>query len=331
MEKKNTFSRWRGFNLPNMFSHYDAKDFEEEDFKWISEWGFNFVRIPLNYRLWTEEDDIYEIKEDVLKKIDLVIEWGEKYGIHTCINFHRAPGYCVNDELSEKFNLWKDEEAVDAFCYHWGIFAERYRDISSDTLSFNLVNEPPHPSEEVMTREDHERVIRKAVNHLRKIDPERLLIIDGISFGNEPLFELSDLAVGQSCRGYLPMGLTHYKASWVGGENWPEPVWPGAWHYGETWDRKKLEEHYTRWAALKDRGVGVHCGEAGAFKFTPHNVVLAWMKDLLEVLSERDIGFALWNFKGPFGILDSEREDVEYEDWQDHKLDRKMLSLLQAY
>ena len=53
-----------------------------------------------------------------------------------------------------------------------------------------------------------------------------------------PFFELSDLAVGQSCRGYLPMGLTHYKASWVGGENWPEPVWPGAWHYGESWDRK---------------------------------------------------------------------------------------------
>ncbi|HPU08214.1 MAG TPA: endoglucanase, partial [Candidatus Atribacteria bacterium] len=50
-----------------------------------------------------------------------------------------------------------------------------------------------------------------------------------------------------------------------------------------------------------------------------------------KILSERDIGFALWNFKGPFGILDSEREDVEYEDWQGQKLDRKMLSLLQAY
>ncbi len=331
MEQKNTFPRWRGFNLPNMFSYYSARDFEEEDFKWISEWGFNFARIPLNYRLWTEENDIHKIKEDILRKIDLVGEWGEKYGIHTCINFHRAPGYCVNNELPEKFNLWKDEEAVNAFCYHWGIFAERYKGISSEILSFNLVNEPPHPSEEIMTREDHERVIRKAVNHLRRIDPERLLIIDGISFGNEPLFELSDLAVGQSCRGYLPMGLTHYKASWVGGENWPEPVWPGAWHYGESWDRKKLEEHYAQWAALKDRGVGVHCGEVGAFKFTPHNVVLAWMKDLLEILSERDIGFALWNFKGPFGILDSEREDVEYEDWQGHKLDKKMLSLLQAY
>ncbi len=78
-------------------------------------------------------------------------------------------------------------------------------------------------------------------------------------------------------------------------------------------------------------GIGVHCGEAGAYKFTPHKVVLAWLRDLLEILKERDIGFALWNFKGPFGILDSDREDVDYEDWYGHKLDREMLKLLQEY
>ncbi len=47
---KNVIPRWRGFNLPNLFSYYHYKDFEEEDFKWISDWGFDFVRIPLNYR-----------------------------------------------------------------------------------------------------------------------------------------------------------------------------------------------------------------------------------------------------------------------------------------
>lgn len=32
---------------------------------------------------------------------------------------------------------------------------------------------------------------------------------------------------------------------------------------------------------------------------------------------------------GDFGILDSERKDVAYEDWHGHLLDRKMLDLLQ--
>ena len=41
-----------------------------------------------------------------------------------------------------------------------------------------------------------------------------------------------------------------------------------------------------------------------------------------------DIGFALWNFRGDFGILDSGRADVEYEDWHGHKLDRKLLDLI---
>jgi hypothetical protein len=38
----------------------------------------------------------------------------------------------------------------------------------------------------------------------------------------------------------------------------------------------------------------------------------------------------LWNFRGSFGVLDSGRADVQYEDWRGHKLDRAMLRLLQA-
>jgi len=330
MNRNNIIPRWKGFNLTNMFLFYGARPFEEEDFKWISDWGFNFVRIPLSYILWIYDEDLFKIKEEFFENIDKLITWGEKYKIHVCLNFHRAPGYCVNDEFIEKYNLWKDQEALEAFCFHWGFFAKRYKGVSPEFLSFNLVNEPSHPNE-TMSREDHERVIRKTVEYIRNIDSDRLIIVDGISYGNEPLPELIDLGVIQSCRGYLPMGLTHYKASWVGGENWPEPRWPGAWHYGELWDRGKLEEHYDKWFALITQGIGVHCGEAGAFKYTPHKVVLSWMRDLLEVLKERNIGFALWNFKGPFGILDSDRSDVEYVDWYGHKLDMEMLKLLQEY
>ena len=43
------------------------------------------------------------------------------------------------------------------------------------------------------------------------------------------------------------------------------------------------------------------------------------------------MGWALWNFRGANGVLDSQRADVKYEDFGGHKLDRKMLELLQRY
>ena len=72
-------------------------------------------------------------------------------------------------------------------------------------------------------------------------------------------------------------------------------------------------------------------GEWGAYKYTPHDVVLRWMKDLLELWREADFGWALWNLRGAFGAVDSGRADVKYEDHKSHKLDRKMLDLLRAH
>jgi endoglucanase len=39
----------------------------------------------------------------------------------------------------------------------------------------------------------------------------------------------------------------------------------------------------------------------------------------------------MWNLRGSFGVMDSERQDVQYEDFKGHKLDRKMLELLKRY
>ncbi len=95
--------------------------------------------------------------------------------------------------------------------------------------------------------------------------------------------------------------------------------------------RTMLEEFYKPWIELTKKGVGVHCGECGAWNKTPHDVFIAWFTDVLSILSENKIGFALWNFIGDFGVLNSGRTDIVYEDWQGHKLDRKLLNLLMKY
>jgi len=317
--------RWRGFNLLDMFTMRSRGDFQEDDFKWIRDLGFNFIRIPACHRIWIEDNDDFKLREPMLEKLDRAIELGGKYGLHVCLNFHRGPGYSVNQEFKEPFNLWKDQQALDAFCFQWQAMAQRYRGISRDKLSFNLINEPAGESER-MSRADHERVVRAAVAAIRDVSPSRLVIADGINWANEPLPELINLGIAQSCRAYQPMFISHYKASWVNSENFPEPAWPG-----NGWDRKRMEEQYRKWADLAKQGVGVHCGEGGAFNRTPHNVVLVWLRDVLEILTGHGIGLALWNFRGSFGIIDSGRSDVAYEDFNGHKLDRKLLSLLQEF
>jgi endoglucanase len=327
-----TLPRWRGFNLLEMFTTRSDGAWQENDFRSMAAWGFDWVRLPMCYTLWTEPDDPFALREEGLVKVDHAVRLGERYGIHVCLNLHRAPGYSVNRERQEPFNLWTDDAALEAFCFHWEAFARRYAGIPSGRLSFNLVNEPCDIAQGGLTRERHEAVMRTAVAAIRAIDPRRLIILDGLAYGRLPCPELADLGVAQSCRAYNPMGLTHYKANWVSSvDNSVVPTWPGSLDQGRSWDRTDLEALYAPWIALAQQGVGVHCGEGGAYQHTPHDVLLRWLEAVLEILKAANIGWALWNLRGPFGVLDSGRADVAYEDWHGHALDRKLLQLLQGY
>ena len=85
------------------------------------------------------------------------------------------------------------------------------------------------------------------------------------------------------------------------------------------------------WKDLEKLGCGVHVGEWGCYNRTPHAVALTWMKDYLELWRDAGWGWALWCFRGSFGILDSGRADVRYEAFNGHKLDREMLELLKEH
>lgn len=468
--------RWRGFNLLEKFhKEWSNGPFREEDFRLISELGFNFVRLPMDYRIWIKEDDWTKFDEKVFAEIDQAIAYGEKYNIHVCINFHRAPGYSVASP-KEATDLWTDDETQKICAKHWAFFARRYKGIPNDRLSFNLFNEPS-----LIDSETHLKVVRKIVQAIRAEDPDRLIIADGRMWGGMPCRELIELKIAQSTRGYAPMPITHHQASWIpngdqmatptswplplqihsyfygtqkselqsplkingnfdqpirlririgtvsghgklimkcdgeivweksfvcdGGEGeWQEAIFKSEWgiyqnrfdrdyfvdlpigtkeielsnvegdwltiteigfHDGSTehvlkliaiwggkhesvkvdqiasgwkfetptaYDRDWLWENYIEpWREIESRGVGVMVGEWGAFNKTPHDVVLRWMEDCLKNWQRANWGWALWNFRGSFGILDSDRADVEYELWRDHQLDRKMLELLQKY
>ena len=317
--------RWRGFNLLEKFNVSRNERFKEEDFALISELGFNFVRLPMDYRCWIDPSDPTSFREEVLREIDEAIDLGEKHGIHVCLNFHRAPGYTVA-KPPEKLSLWRDEEAQKLCALHWERFAQRYKGVPSSQLSFNLFNEPAG-----VDPETHRKVVEIVLDAIRKHDPDRLVICDGRDWGNTPPFELVGLGVAAATRGYQPFKLTHYRAGWVSGsDKWDTPTWPLR-DGGTLWTKETLRERCIKpWKELEAKGVGVMVGEFGAYNKTPHEVVLSWMKDCLDLWREAGWGWALWNFRGSFGVLDSDRADVRYEEWRGHKLDREMLELLQA-
>jgi aryl-phospho-beta-D-glucosidase BglC (GH1 family) len=340
--------RWRGFNLTNFFqalSRGESSDctLQEDDLRWIRDWGFDFIRLPMDYWLWIDSDwkstrklqpdDVLAIKESTLEKIDAAVDLCSKHGLHAMLNFHRAPGYCINDPEREPFVLWSDPRAEEAFVHHWDLFAKRYRGISAKELSFNLVNEAPTPREGYMSREDYVRVMSRAADAIRRHSPDRLIHIDGLSVGREPVEGMISQGVAQSVHAYWPAGISHYRASWVDrNSSFPMPSWPLKDKNGKiTADRQKLEEMYAPWAELARKGVGVHCGECGCYNKTPYAVFTAWFRDVMEILKGHGIGYALWNFRGSFGILDSGREDIVYEDWHGHKLDRQLLAMLQEH
>lgn len=466
-----------GFNLQEKFNRDNpatCKPFVEEDFRLISQLGFNFVRLPMDYRTWIVSNDWRRFDENILKEVDDAVSWGRRHGVHVCINFHRAPGYTVNTPPETK-SLWTDPEALEVCALHWQTFAKRYAGIPASQLSFNLLNEPGG-----IDGTTYSRVVTRLLSAIRSEDASRPVVVDGLSYGLDPVPELAGTKLTQSARGYLPMVLTHYRADWVAGSDLvPPPVWPlplfGDTLYGpmkkelqssiefsgdldgisavtvrvwqvsiradldiladdklvqrkhfecdtSTGDRKTIvtnaqwqvlqnifdrdvgtvlqrparritiscsdgdwlsflwleltessgRRHLFRpgtgrsvlqipvtvrrmsdglvfkcdrsqdkqwlwdnavlpWKVIESRGVPVHVGEFGAYRHTPHDVALRWMEDNLANWKSAGWGWALWNFRGPFGPLDSERADVQYEDFHGHKLDRKMLELLQRY
>ena len=370
-----TNPKWYGFNLleyfstdPDWMKYFPYKNdgmFLEDDFRLIRDWGFNWVRLPMDYRFWTDPQNLFKIHEEKIEPIDRAIRLGDKYAVHVNLCLHRAPGYCILDIMDEaltgihvtreKLDLFTDPKARDAFCYQWTYFATRYKSIDSRKLSFNLVNEPldlqaaakieeltkggkkkEEARRDVSERFAHqyEQVARSAIEAIRAHDPKRLIVSDGVQAGNEISPGLFDTHVLQSCHTYTPAAVTHYQCEWARGNaltgSEREPTWPLKDASGKiVADHASLADTFRPWSDLAAKGVPIHFGEMGCYKHTPPAVVLAWFNDTLRVVDDLHSGFALWNFRGPFGVLDTERPGTNYKDWRDHKLDFALLTLLQ--
>lgn len=321
-----------GFNFLWMFVRRPDGQPGEPDLRaldFLAKHGFNFVRIPTDYRIWTTDFDYFHPNEAVFEHIDGYLKELNDRGIHMSLNVHRAPGYCINRNDLERHNLWADEIAQDAFVFTWENFARRYKGVQSNQLSFDLVNEPPAVGQYGMTREIHAKVIRRTVAAISAIDPDRQIVIDGLGGGHLPMPELADLGVVHSGRGYQPMPISHFEAQWWDGHvGLPQPIYPGTQWDGKAWDRDVLRDFYQPWREVEAQGVTVHIGEFGCFNHTPNDVALAWFNDLFAIYKEFGWGYGMWNFEGDFGIVNHGRPGTTYENIDGYPVDRQLLELM---
>ena len=346
-----TLPRWKGFNLLDFFGPDPARQrppTKEDYFRWMRDWGFDFVRIPMAYPYYVDFDrsrdirpeEVFNINEERVEIINELVTLAHKYDMHVSLNLHRAPGYCINAGFREPYNLWFDKEAQEAFNFHWDMWARLYKNYSSDKISFDLVNEPAmrddpndqHSPARAVPGHAFRQVVKGATEAIRRHNPDHLVIAGGNNVGTTVVPELLDLGIAKSNRGYFPAHISHYRAPWVYADvdAVPTPTWPG-YYNGKYYSRETLVMHYAPWTEIVKQGIGVHCGELGCYNQTPHEVFLAWFSDTLDILKKNGIGFALWEFRGDFGILNSRRNDVKYEDWYGYQLDRKLLDLLRKY
>ena len=372
---KNPIPRWRGFHV-NMFRRPqstgagvqanapgNAPQMQpvnlEDDFRIISDWGFDFVRLPVQYWNWIDytdkapkggplAKDLFKIKESGLVPIDNAIELARKYKLHASLDMHRGPGYNFREtalgQENEPFSLWTDKVAQDAFVFYWDMFAKRYRGISSKELSFDLLNEPmgfvipPKSYKSDLTRARYQKVMTMAVEKIRETSPDRIILVEGLDkqgSADDIIYELIPLGVAQSMHGYAPGELTHYRS-------WPDvnkdylsapPSWPAKLKDGSTYGREEMEKLYAPWGWLITQGIGVHCGEFAPTTNIPHDVALRFLTDQLDIWKSYGIGWTYLTLRGSgfLGVMDSGYPDVTYEDFHGHKLDRQLLTLLQYH
>ncbi len=89
-----------------------------------------------------------------------------------------------------------------------------------------------------------------------------------------------------------------------------------------------FENYKTNFDLARENNIPIMVQEFGVHNQTPHDVAVNFLADLSAFFREYNMGWALWNFTGSFGIMNSDRSDCTYESYQGYKLDRQMLDAL---
>lgn len=320
----------RGINLGGFLSqcehcedHYNTFILEE-DIKQIARWGFDHVRLPIDYEIFEDEDG--NKKDAGYERVTNIIKWCQRAGINIILDLHKAPGYDFNNagsgnEAGELNNLFHNEALQERFVNLWKDIAVCFG--GYDHVALELLNE-------VVEEENAElwnKLIKRTVNQIRTIT-DAPIIYGGIQWNSAKTVKLLEKPEHKNIiftfHFYEPLLFTHQKAHWVAAMDPNEDIfYPESMEYycensvklgfqGEVVRKAKAKtmgpEFITEMIqeavdAANKAGVPIYCGEFGVIDQAPIKDTLRWFTDVEMVFRKFDIGCSVWSYrKMDFGL-----------------------------
>jgi endoglucanase len=353
----------QGVNIGGFFSQvreFTKKHLEtfitEQDIRRIKSWGFNCIRLPVDYFFFARADNPSVFIEERLALIDRFLNMAAQYELYTILDLHKAPGHTFQSGQRDLNDIWKqDAQNRKYFLDIWDMLSGRYR--NSDRIIYEPLNEPVIPAPE-----DWNNLAAAAIAVIRKNDPRHPIVVDadfwGLCPGFKELRKFDDNTIIYSFHFYEPILVTHQMAEWIvfykkdiyrkylpypvkleGLEDVVQKIGKydayftrQLYDYAGEWNRAKMEAHLKPVIEFKEKhNVPILCGEFGfnvkADPVTRQN----WLNDLISLLKEHELSYTYWTYKNmDFGIYDFSGRYARNKNYsRQSRLDEQTLQILQ--
>jgi len=187
--------------MENFYKAYLKNGVTKADIDSLAKWGFNSVRLPMHYNLYTLpiEKEVVKGKntwiEEGFKMTDDLLKWCQANKIYLILDLHAAPGGQGNDaNISDndktKPNLWQDEENQKKTIALWKKLAERYKDESwiggydlLNETNYNFTGKNPNGLDE-QSNAPLWKLQKEITEAIREADKNHIIIIEGNGWGN---------------------------------------------------------------------------------------------------------------------------------------------------
>lgn len=345
------------FSQTKEFSTEHLKSFiTEEDIDRIKKWGFELIRLPIDYFFFESDDQPFQYKEERLKLIDKVVDWTQERDIYLILDLHKAPGHTFEVREKKVNDLW--EEGTDSrkrFLAIWNMLSKRFS--RSDKVMYEPMNEPTAPESK-----DWYQLLDKTIETIRKNDTNHYIVVESNMWATAGTFnemkKYDDEKILYSFHFYEPHIVTHQLAEWVpfvyeniyrkkvpypgkpqGLENIKEKMEKVAPHFaqffedqGKEWDKQELINFLKPVIDFKEKypEAPLFCGEFGVNVKADPETRRNWLKDLIAILKEYKISYAYWSYKNmDFGIVDYTKQYENNPNYTKDRLDVESLKILQ--
>jgi len=168
----------------------------------LAAWGFNSIRLPMHYQLFTLPPDEEPVPgnntwlEKGFAMTDSLLQWCARNKMYLILDLHAAPGgqgndLPISDRNPAKPSLWQSEANQQKMIALWRKLAERYA-AEPFIGGYDIINEPnwgfEDPKDIRGTKEQLNAPLKKLMmsvtKAIREVDTNHIIIIEGNGFGN---------------------------------------------------------------------------------------------------------------------------------------------------